>query len=464
MKHIIKVLVLTVVVSSLTVVTQQVKAAEPILQVLSPNRGENLTWGIGQSMTVQWQTIGEAKKIDLAVIGYDKPLSKSERFGYDSLNNICFFAYKAGISNKNIYTWKLNKKDIKTKLKGSSCQYFELAIDRANHDVDRLSFGSDGLFGISWYSQSLKQTNPKSTSNKKPSGKAIQLLSPNKASKYKVGNIIPVRWQSDQTVQQVSVVLQGYHNNNDDSLASYCHGYNTSGPMSATIGKFDWVIDRNAFDMYGKLCPFYKIFLYDWNGKAQTKSDKFFTIAGTTVGLPPAVKSAKPTRVWAGAQVVILGTGFLSTNTVELKNNQGITITIPMVKSKNGKEMSIKLPSDIAYGDYQISVSNSNGTSKETTTLSILEPLSSVVTIINVSPKKAESGSQLVIKGTGFLKTNEVYYQCGDDRRFVTLEAVSNDGNTIKIALNTLVPAGKCFVWVSNSAGESNSVPITVLQ
>lgn len=353
---------MVLVIASLASTASTAKA-ESSVKLTSPVGG-SVSWGIGKSLPLTWETTGEVKKVDFGVSGFYSPVKLGNTGNLSDLAEWCFLAGKFGVSNKNGYSWKLSKKDIFFKANDKPCLYYVFGVLPAGSKAKGADSPSTEFTSINWSADM-----PKTLDNwskmlgrgavenevKDSSVSLLQITSPNGGKKYKMGESVPITWKNKGDISRVTLTLYGY---NDTDL---CLTNNISAADIPNTGKYDWMIDQDVLDKDRRLCKYYKVGLNSWQGvEDEDKSDKSFSISGYPSG-PVPTASFPPIDVVAGSTITITGTGFLKNNTVQFTNSDNLTFNIPNVPSKDGKTIKVKLPKSLVPGSYTLDVGNSNG-------------------------------------------------------------------------------------------------------
>lgn len=226
----------------------------------------------------------------------------------------------------------------------------------------------------------------------------------------------------------------------------------------------------------------------------RAKLNQLYGCGGTTSA--PHISSMYPQSGPVGTQVTVTGSGFLPTNNfvkfgpVILMNvsanvsslnrrTLGLDTLVFNVPSRldTGVQGSFSLP--ISPGTYNVSVSNSNGTSNTATfTVTAGTSQSAIPIISSINPSSGSIGTRVTITGSGFSSTgNAIKF----DRGFIGEGYnFSSNGTTITFTLpDQLVPCspaenpcvrgsfvgvypGTYQISVQNANGMSNTVTFTV--
>jgi peptidoglycan hydrolase-like protein with peptidoglycan-binding domain len=143
------------------------------------------------------------------------------------------------------------------------------------------------------------------------------------------------------------------------------------------------------------------------------------------------------TKVKAGDLLSLVGYGFDLDTVINIGNSSVI-----MAKATSSTEVTIKIP-ELAYGKYDLWASNSKGSSKINTPVSItVDSVSDKrPSISSVSPSIARDGDTITVKADTFDPTgNKIYSSLG------TIGSLpSFDGHTITFRVNQLPNATKFF-------------------
>jgi len=137
-----------------------------------------------------------------------------------------------------------------------------------------------------------------------------------------------------------------------------------------------------------------------------------------------------------GTEITLMGSGFTSTdNTIYFG-----TTKIENVPSLTGTDLTFTVP-DVAYGRYNISVVNENGTSGAISFI-VPDPNTDPPIISSIFPQSGRGSTEITIHGSGFTATDNLVYT-----GYTVLENISSpDGKTITIILAPPSLAGESVV------------------
>ncbi|OHA81426.1 MAG: hypothetical protein A2675_00100 [Candidatus Yonathbacteria bacterium RIFCSPHIGHO2_01_FULL_51_10] len=130
----------------------------------------------------------------------------------------------------------------------------------------------------------------------------------------------------------------------------------------------------------------------------------------------------------AGTSLSVLGGGFTATNnTVHF----GDRYAVEGVPSGNTSTLNFTVPKAIPFGNYSLSVTNSNGTSSKDAFFIVIDPDVPEPTISSVSPTSGRNNTSVTITGTGFTPTGNVLRTS----QKIYEDVVSPDGKTITFTI-----------------------------
>lgn len=156
--------------------------------------------------------------------------------------------------------------------------------------------------------------------------------------------------------------------------------------------------------------------------------------------------SVVPTAVHPGAQVAIIGSGFLGTNTIHI----GGKYITGVVANADGSALLANIPADMPLGKVSVSVENSKGLSPSHD-LYIVD-VGAGPHLDSASPSLIGPGMEVTLNGSGFGTTNEVDTSIGAVKNLA-----SADGKTLKF---TLSPASFTFAKSAGLLKEALSVVV----
>lgn len=171
------------------------------------------------------------------------------------------------------------------------------------------------------------------------------------------------------------------------------------------------------------------------------------------------INSILPTEVGVGDKIYLIGRNFQSTNKLHIGSN----VLVANKATSSDSYIALNLPTYIKSGVYDVFIENSIGVS-EKTKINILGSVTSneiKPEILSISPNKGNIGTDVVISGKNFTKSNTIYTTTKS-----YTGVVSEDGKTLKFKLsaeaNMLISNGKLMttlpfsVFVRNENGDSN--------
>lgn len=172
----------------------------------------------------------------------------------------------------------------------------------------------------------------------------------------------------------------------------------------------------------------------------------------------PKVLSLSRYQVEPGDRVMIIGANFTpSHNTVYFP---GIDTAVSGLVSPNEQTLEFTVPLDMPFGSYNLSVSNSNGSSFNDSFggyFNVVKEARDLPKIISISPQSLDPSTErdIIIKGEHFDKKNNTV--------FSSLGAVHNissaDGKTIEIKLDAF-PSFSQIDLFAEQAGAAQSVKL----
>jgi hypothetical protein len=218
-----------------------------------------------------------------------------------------------------------------------------------------------------------------------------------------------------------------------------------------------------------------------------TSNNVSFTLTGSGNSMP-VVSSLSPQSGPTGTNVTVFGSGFVTTgNNVQF----GQTI-IYNLSSYDGRTLSFTVPylsnscppgaycilgsTPVTPGQYNVVVSNANGTSNAMTFY--VTSGQGSVSLYSISPSSGRVGTQISLYGSGFTQSgNDVHFGMGGIRN-----VASYDGRTITFTvpgyvspcdfitaglacaqvIQQITPGSAYQVYVSNANGQTNSLTFYV--
>jgi hypothetical protein len=153
----------------------------------------------------------------------------------------------------------------------------------------------------------------------------------------------------------------------------------------------------------------------------------------------------------AGDPMTISGSGFQRKNTVWIGPSK---VEVPSV---DGTNLIFLVPLDVQPGTYTVYVENENGKSNEGQ-VSIRPPGPPAIPAIRNLRTPLHAGEQSYISGSGFLIENTVWF----GTQPVAAEYIISGGPMLKFKVPASLPPGVYEVHVSNAAGSSNIVRVTI--
>jgi len=162
----------------------------------------------------------------------------------------------------------------------------------------------------------------------------------------------------------------------------------------------------------------------------------------------PAGRMQTPSS--AGGPMMIRGTGFRRENTVWIGSHR-----VP-AESSDGQNLNLLVPSDVAPGTYEVYVENVDGKSD-----GVQVPIrpQEALKLTNVEDGEAiHAGQQIFLTGEGVLLENEVWFGA----QGVPARLVISGGPVLNVTVPASLAPGPCDVYITNAAGKSNVVRVTV--
>jgi len=147
---------------------------------------------------------------------------------------------------------------------------------------------------------------------------------------------------------------------------------------------------------------------------------------------PLTLFSVSPYQVMPGGTVTLQGAGFADVNDVHVNGY--------LVSASSTDGFSLSFPAPSSTGDYDVWVSNKNGSSQvigRTMRLTVTTNPAPLPVVLSVSPNPAQYGDMITISGTGFSNTNTVSSSLG------LIENVSSSGGVISLRLSDFSLASK---------------------
>ena len=191
-----------------------------------------------------------------------------------------------------------------------------------------------------------------------------------------------------------------------------------------------------------------------WTSYSSARNGAHVSWTGSVTSNVPTVYTLTPSSGAVNTQVVIYGSNFTSTgNTV----NFGSTV-MNNLTSTNGTSITVNVPSQLAAGSYNISVSNTNGTSNALT-YTVTAVAMPAPTVSTITPTSSAVNTSVVIHGTNFTATgNTVNFGSATVGNMMS----SANGTSITVTIPSQLAAGSYNVSVRNTNGTSNSLTYTV--
>ncbi len=289
------------------------------------------------------------------------------------------------------------------------------------------------------------------------------------------------------TGSQVTIYGTGF--NSTYSCTTYpCPGYY---PSSTNTINFGGNIIPSVYSSNGTTLTFivpyvnsgiYPVYVTNTNG---TSNSVNFTVTAGSQGFSPTISYISPTSGSIGSQATIYGSGFtLSGNTVNIGSasvynlssfsNSSITFTIP---SNVGTIYCIQAP---CAQNFNVSVTNANGTSNPVNFLITNGGVASSPSIYSLNPSGGSIGTVVTVNGTGFTSVNNiVHFSLNTSNGGFTsayLPNISSNGASLTFTVPShssiaceytapycypqdfSLPSGTYNVWVENSLGISNQL------
>ena len=343
---------------------------QPSITVLSPNGG---TWQIGTTQRISWQTNNISSPNDKMTI-YIVPtgdLSKNYNLAQQ-------------IPNTGSYNYVVDdpaRFSSRSPLYVAGGQFKIFVCAQASGNPDMCSYGID-------YSEPFTITSPTAT---QPSATITTSAQTTNPTPYIIGTA--------NGVNQVGITIS--------NSGGKVYG---SGLVSVING--NWSVNVSPALALGQ----HTINVYDANNNLLTTSPLNIVSSVTT---QPSITSisiggvASCIQNTSNCRVVITGTGFTATgNTVKvgamnvgLNNvNQG-----NLSSYNNGTQINVDIPTNVNAGDYNVVVSNTNGSSNSkvfTIKLNSSQPY-----VTSVTPSSGPMGSTITIRGGNFSRTATNYVQ-----------------------------------------------------
>lgn len=252
--------------------------------------------------------------------------------------------------------------------------------------------------------------------------------------------------------------------------------------LQGRLGNVDFIDDSNAWATYanGRTAPLtsqpplellstsdggktFRVITPPFAENGPIPPPELYTVNGSIVRWPPMPPIARrPPPIApnggqqlrfappAGGPMMMTGTGFRQENTVWIGSHE------IQVASKDGENLQFLVPLDITPGTYKTYVENVYGKTNEAE-ISIRRPQSLRISNIQ-NGERIHPGRQIFLTGSGFLLENTVWF----GTQGVAAKLVLSGGAILQVDVPTSIPPGLCEIHVTNAAGKSDVVSVTV--